>query len=347
MVPIRKFILIISGLFAGIIFTELLLNLFPSFSFSSSTNNYYAPAGKNSHIMQYRRSKLLGYELIPGSTGNINSFGMRDKEYSLEKPVDTFRIMVLGDSITEQYDSNSPWTEYIEEKFNRKGKYEVLNCAVSGYNLYHYWAYLKNKGITFEPDLTVIALCLNDIPYWNCVRTVLLDKKEGMGIHFSVKTHDKEHSIDPTLRINPELFKKFNIYRALIKFMIFVDSKIKTGASADLPLKMLDDMKNITDNNIITILFPYMKPLKDYTETETYDYEYTLSVLKKSGIPIIDLHSFADRYSDKLYDLRRVPEDAVHFNDRFSDLLAENIYSLLSEKIRHTVDREILSTQKQ
>ncbi len=57
-------------------------------------------------IFRKSLNDVLGHELNPdtsaiykGTNFTINSFGMRDKQYSLEKPEGVYRIAVLGDSI--------------------------------------------------------------------------------------------------------------------------------------------------------------------------------------------------------------------------------------------------------
>jgi hypothetical protein len=47
-------------------------------------------------------SATKGYELTPDHK-NINSHGLRDREFPLTKPTRTFRILALGDSFTYGY----------------------------------------------------------------------------------------------------------------------------------------------------------------------------------------------------------------------------------------------------
>src|SRR5947209_6847739 len=73
----------------------------------------------------YETDETLGYRLIPEMSGwytregrswvEINSDGFRDVEHSIEKPPDTYRIAVIGDSYVEalQVNRDEMFTNYI------------------------------------------------------------------------------------------------------------------------------------------------------------------------------------------------------------------------------------------
>jgi hypothetical protein len=112
---------------------------------------------------------LIGYELVPhfesdraGSMldfrGKANSQGFRDREHSLEKPEGVFRMLVLGDSITQGLgvrDDEAVFTSVLERELNERsdGRFEVLNFGVSGYNTQQEVETLRQKGLDYAPDL--------------------------------------------------------------------------------------------------------------------------------------------------------------------------------------------------
>lgn len=97
----------------------------------------------------------------------INSDGFRDKEYSIEKPNNTVRIIVLGDSVAFGWgvNDNETFSEVLERLLNgnSKVKYEVLNLAFPGYNTEQEVERLRVKGLKYEPDIVIIAYHRNDI----------------------------------------------------------------------------------------------------------------------------------------------------------------------------------------
>lgn len=90
-----------------------------------------------------------------------NSQGLRDREYPLEKPANTFRILVLGDSFTFGYgvEAEETYAKVLEKLLNRGStlKYEVLNGGVIGYGTFHELRFLRESGLALHPDLVVIG----------------------------------------------------------------------------------------------------------------------------------------------------------------------------------------------
>ena len=115
----------------------------------------------------------LRYVPKPGSPG-ISSYGLRDFEYPLEKPEGTFRIAVLGDSVafgyctpTESLPIAKTFPKLLERRLNEPvlsghQKVEVINLGVSGYDTLQEVEFLRAKGLAFDPDLVLVAYCLND-----------------------------------------------------------------------------------------------------------------------------------------------------------------------------------------
>jgi lysophospholipase L1-like esterase len=115
-----------------------------------------------------RFSATKGYELTPDHK-NINSHGLRDREISLLKPSNTFRILALGDSFT--YGAGvrieETYVKQLEAMLNQKLgnrgiRYEVLNAGVPGYNTHQELIHLKEVGLLYHPDLILIGFTMSD-----------------------------------------------------------------------------------------------------------------------------------------------------------------------------------------
>jgi hypothetical protein len=116
-----------------------------------------------------------GQRLSPGYDGwfagvpvRINSLGFRDpQEYSLEKPANTFRILVLGDSVTFGHGTLDDTTyPYLLGQRLRQWRpdvaWEVWNLGVPGYNTGQELAYLEQIGPKADPDLVIVGFFPND-----------------------------------------------------------------------------------------------------------------------------------------------------------------------------------------
>jgi hypothetical protein len=103
-----------------------------------------------------------------GKPFSLNSFGMRDREYTFEKPPGVFRIVGLGDSIMFGWgvEQSQAYLKLAEMELNQRSgaarRFEVLNFGVPGYNTTMEVATLEHLGLKFNPDLVVIHFVNND-----------------------------------------------------------------------------------------------------------------------------------------------------------------------------------------
>ncbi len=117
---------------------------------------------------------LRGVALRPGKEGwyqregkaylRINSFGYRDSEHEIAKPVGTYRIAVLGDSFAEARQvaqEDTFWSLLVRDLGNCSGlngkKVEVLNFGIGGYGTTEELLTLRKDALRFSPDLVLLA----------------------------------------------------------------------------------------------------------------------------------------------------------------------------------------------
>ena len=122
----------------------------------------------------YVRDFVRGWALRPDSEGwwvsegnsyvRINSDGMHDREYSVPKPSHTFRIAVLGDSLTaaRQVPLEKNFCSVIRDQLSKCGSFtgeriEVLNFGVDGYGTAQELLTLRDHVWKYEPDLVLLA----------------------------------------------------------------------------------------------------------------------------------------------------------------------------------------------
>lgn len=144
----------------------------------------------------------------------INSKGFRDQEYSYEKPVNTQRILVLGDSFTAamQVPQNMTFHEQLETLLNQseqKTHYEVISVGVERWGTGQELLFFSHEGYKYNPRIVLLMFYIgNDIfdntsnfpdpeqrrPYytWNKTKNKLepviyIDKKEEKRTLDSIK----------------------------------------------------------------------------------------------------------------------------------------------------------------
>ena len=124
----------------------------------------------------YVSDAVLGQRLGAGYDGwfagapvRINDLGFRDpRNYSLAKTPGTFRILVLGDSVTfghgAFYETTYPYLlEQRLKAWRADIDWQVWNLGVPGYNTADELAYLKEVGGRYNPDMVVVGFFPNDL----------------------------------------------------------------------------------------------------------------------------------------------------------------------------------------
>ncbi len=149
-----------------------------------------------------QKDPILHHSLIPKAklkrtnnefdvTYEINSQGLRDREIPLEKPANTYRILMLGDSYTFGIGNNleDTFSKRLEKKLNfdvipakvgisqvhsgdsrlrwndksQNIHYEVINGGCSSYAPILEYLFLIHKGLKLHPDLVILNYDISDV----------------------------------------------------------------------------------------------------------------------------------------------------------------------------------------
>jgi len=123
-------------------------------------------------LLRESEHEVLVYEFTPGARAHawgaeveINSSGFRDREFALEKPAGTTRILALGDSATFgiRLAPEVLWPRLLEQHLRAGGReVEVLNLGIVGYDTLEEVAFLETTGLAYRPDHVIVAYHLND-----------------------------------------------------------------------------------------------------------------------------------------------------------------------------------------
>jgi hypothetical protein len=126
------------------------------------------------HGPVFQPDEVTGLSLRPGTHGanrlegqayiSINSQGLRDRERPIDKPADTYRIAVLGDSYAEafQVDVETTFWRLLEKRLQacafQPGKtIDVMNFGVSGFGTGQELRMLQTRALRYKPDLVILA----------------------------------------------------------------------------------------------------------------------------------------------------------------------------------------------
>jgi D-alanyl-lipoteichoic acid acyltransferase DltB (MBOAT superfamily) len=126
-----------------------------------------------------RTNDFLGYELRPlaavdyrGAPLHTNRWGMRDQDYTQNKPPQTCRIALIGSSheMGSGVGDGQTFEAVLEDRLNRENdghkfkKYEILNFAVDGYISLQEMMLLEKKVFDFQPDVLFYVAHLEEQP---------------------------------------------------------------------------------------------------------------------------------------------------------------------------------------
>lgn len=102
-----------------------------------------------------------GIDYIPQNVSNSDGFN-EDREYSIVKNNNTYRIIAIGDSFTYgiYVSSKENWTSVLERALNSASycpqyTFEVINMGVPAYDNEYSIERFRRKGVKYSPDLVI------------------------------------------------------------------------------------------------------------------------------------------------------------------------------------------------
>jgi hypothetical protein len=123
----------------------------------------------------YRYDPEIRYVLSPSQQGwiddgwlTINSLGFRGREVVTPKPPGSFRVVVIGDSVTMGWgvgdnETSRPSSRNCCRRFPGRSV-DVVNLGVGGYDTRQEVALLKRNVSRLQPDLVLVGFYSNDVP---------------------------------------------------------------------------------------------------------------------------------------------------------------------------------------
>lgn len=122
-----------------------------------------------------RTNDLLMFEFLPNADVVINNYniktnalGFRDKQYSIDKPQNTTRIVLLGTSyeLGAGVNNEDVFESIAEERLNKQdtiNKVEILNLSMGGYTAVQEMELMKTKVAKLKPDVVMVFAHTDEI----------------------------------------------------------------------------------------------------------------------------------------------------------------------------------------
>jgi lysophospholipase L1-like esterase len=278
----------------------------------------YASYGKvltNVTERSHRNRPGAHFDSLYGVKVDINSKGMRDFEYAYEKPPGTFRILVLGDSVTFGWGvpMEDTYPKMLEKELNARGggvHYQVLNAGTGNYGTREEAVFLREEGLKYSPDMIILAFFVNDAEMIAPVRQYGIKRHSYLYAFLWSKWNAVTTKLDPG-----KMF--LNYYRGM-----YADG---SGARADFE-KYAGEIKRTAREKKIPLLVamvPDVRQIKDYPFTGIYGYVGGL-FKGEPDVKVLDLTPYFDANVDpSVYWVSR--EDA-HPNALAHGIIADALY---------------------
>jgi lysophospholipase L1-like esterase len=271
-----------------------------------------------------------------GYVYDFNEDGIRDYEYSIDKPEGVFRIVVLGDSIAMGTGVNfeDSFSEVLETNLNESGSYEVINLGVTGYGTVDEYFVLRDQAMKYDPDLILHTYVLND-PF-------IHTGEESDYCRINLIRLDVPCKVKYTLLKS----KLVTMTRASIQNIFYGDSVEYTAGEIDFwndlhndKLKMAiveesyKNMVEIANENEVpffTVIFPVLYDFEDYQWTSVH--AQMKEIFEKNGVEYLDMYEVYYEAGYSGPDLMQNDVDVSHPNPEGHAVAAKEIESTLRDK---------------
>ena len=284
------------------------------------------PKGWNDSPQTRDLNDATGGEFIPstaevfkGAMRTINSHGMRDREYTLERGPDTFRIALVGAShdMGSGVKDDETYENVVEDRLNRElgprtgKKFEILNFSQGGLSPTQKLAVIEQRVFRFQPDVVLYVAYSQE---------------------FEWMFHSVPHLVKNQL-LDQFPFVKSAMDRAGIKVepgtplpaKVVLDSKLAPFAEDGVRTILERFRDRVSSRGIRPALILIETP--DDSASRPKNFDRLVGLGQSAKLPILDLQgSFAgvkDRKS-----LWIAPWD-THSNAEGQRLLADRLYSVL------------------
>lgn len=250
---------------------------------------------------------------------STNSIGLRDREFTVPKPIQSTRIIFLGDSFTFGWGVpiNDTYSKQLEKKLDRGRKnFEVINMGVGNYNSTMEVELFKQKGLTLQPDMVVLMYYINDTEPTPTISTLgyQLQKHSYLTGYLTTK-------IKQLMLLKKSDDSLLDYYKQI--YSANAEGLMKNRSSLT-ELTRICHERNI---KLLIVNIPDLRRLKGYPFG--FATEYIRGVAEGSQVPFLDLLPLYQRFEGK--DLWVSPEDP-HMNSRANSLAAEAVYEKICDE---------------
>ena len=199
---------------------------------------------------------------------STNSDGLRERyNYTKNKPDNTFRIAIFGDSFVygQNVNISDVFTELLEDDLNLLNcskKIEVINFGVGGYEIPYMVESFIRKGRDYEPDISIFLIKHDDVYLINELWSPILQKTMAEAGNPSWEKDFLKY-VNTLNNALKEYFNKYSDYNKTIWYQ----------NSIDIPFKRLKE-SNFKNSKIIIFSLLHDNEDEEHLKNKSKEYGF-------------------------------------------------------------------------
>ena len=265
------------------------------------------------------KARLMGVNI------NLNSFGHRSEEISINKPKNEHRIHIIGSSLILGWgvEEENTFSKVLEKKLNSDENIKkkekdifVINGGISNTNTQNHLQLFKNQFIQTKPDTFILGYFVNDAE-------IISKKKDSLILKYSY------FSLFIYQQIKSYFFKG-----TLDQYYVDLYEEEKLGW-VDVQKSVLD-LKNLCKKNNINFVILLLPSLHSFSESNDLKNLYTKINNKflEMNVSVVNTYNSLSKAFGSNPSNAWIANDDTHPNAKAHEIIANNLYNhLLNENI--------------
>lgn len=313
-------------------------------------SGYYGVRGAQIEKLQLVDDPVVDYRRIPnlswihdGRLYSINSQGWRDTEHTLDKPEGTYRILSIGDSVTNGHGIafEEIYTKQLEANLDaspdRQHDFEVILITQGALNTEQEAYLAETEGLLYDPDLIVVGYVLNDPAEGASLRRDQERAQRATLLERVKEQAQRSSLVHLAYRSGQRLAWRLRRARGTAEVAAYAtdDTFLRLHRNPKAWQRVvngfdrLDRISTSTGIPVLVVIFPVLHDLESYAWLEVH--EQVSAAAHEHGFHVLDLLPVYRGVAEG--ELQFVEGDHIHPGAKGHRLAAEAIETYLDQRL--------------
>lgn len=284
----------------------------------NDNHTLFGQIGNSTNSLLFQEMNPNQHKKFKGQLVTSNSYGLRDKEYSLQKPVGTYRIALLGGSyemgsgVSDEHVFEKVLEDSLNAYLGGKIKIEILNFAMGSFTTVPQMEVLRTKVLAFQPDEVMVFYHTDEMG--RATRFFARYISNAIDLKYDYLLNVKERSGVKQSMSNEETIARLSPYMEGVTAWAYMQ------------------MDSICKTNNIKQVAIFLPTTDDpFTEAKVNDWKRFVEPAGFSAFVLRDVYEGVDHRNVI------VSEDDQHPNALGHRLIANKLFNLLTDSTSHII----------